>query len=880
MSWWHSHVHSEWSSLDGMVEVGDLVRKAADLGQPALGLTDHGNMLGWVDLYKACRRAGIQPWPGVELYLVEDEEHREARYHVTVLARTTRGLQGLVRLVSTTNEAGRYYRKPLAHLDDIAAFAQEYGSELVVTTGCFFGPVQQALYLSDENRARRWLTQLAGWFPDAYIEIQHHDTDHGGMTDDEMVTALWGLSQFTGIRPLVTQDCHYLNRGHAVLHGTMKSVAYGEAESEVSFPGDSYHLSTEAWVEAHLAQHPGVWEAGRDVCAELVERHAIEVPQLDRYRYRIPRTLTEGQDPVEVLERQCRAKLGQRVEVPEYRQRLDDELEVIEQTGFAAYFLLVAEVVSWSRAHGIMVQARGSAGGSLICWALGITTVDPIRHGLDFDRFLTLDRERPPDIDLDVEDTGREQIIEWLRARFRVLPIGTVHRLGYDPATDTGSIMRRWQTSVRGDERYDGVRTLAELRAVDPVLAAKLWELDEHPIRTMPSTHAGGLALDDPEQPLGDWVPTMRVGGQKGHLVTGLLMDQIEDLGYLKLDLLGLRTLGMAHEILDLLGRDPTAGLGWIPEDDKATYKLIRQGRRSSGIFQLEGGAAREGCRKLKPRTLDDLALVNALYRPSARNSGITETFLARRNGDEPVPELHPVLKPLAETLGVTVYQEQVLAVFKALGFTATELNRILKAIKVKHGIAGYNPESTRAFTESRARFTEVAEAAGMTPEEQESTWDLLRAFHGYGFNRAHAYAYALLGYQMAYLKAHHSAEFHVALLNSVLGDAEKLAAYTVEAARKANGLVLKRADVNLSAARWTIESPGVLRQGLAAIKGIGRAAAEHLAELAPFTDLDDMVARITPRVVSGGRAWTKDREWIGTLAVLKEAGALKSLGY
>lgn len=878
----HTHVHSEFSCLDGMASVEDLVAKAAKYNHAGIALTDHGNMSGVFQLYKAAKRHGILPFPGLEAYVVDDLADKKAkRHHLTLLAYTTKGYQNLIRLSSLSHDRDHYYYKPrLSWADFSMAKGRGQIEGIACLTGCYFGHVSQSIVNDDpytgHKRAKRYVNMMLGLFDTVFIEIQNHHTDHPTWSDAQLVQALYELSLETGVPTIITNDCHYCDKSDKPLHDMMKSIAYSSDVSEVSFPGDSYHFATESWMKTHYRSASEVWDASQDAYSQLIKKHTLSIPVLDSYKYFVPAISAKPQEVLAKMIRTNASVLGK-----EYEERAEYELSVVEHLGFADYFLLVRDYVSWCHGQGIFVMARGSAAGSLICWLLGFTQVDPIKWNLTFDRFLTPDRIRPPDIDLDIEDIRREDVVGYLQSKYEVIQIGTYNRLTFDEDTGRGGLFVQYISSKRkmlGDQfpkKLGRVQTLHDLDTVNPKDAEALRRLGDVALRRSPGAHAAGFVVSaPPDHTIADWLPTMLIPSSDT-TVTQMMMDDVEDAGYIKIDLLGLRSLTTVRRCLEMLGK---ADLNWIPLKDKKTFAFLRKGNAETGVFQLEGYTAAKGCREVQVKSVNDLILVNALYRPATRNSGYVDLFLENRRNPAGVYYPHPIFKRhLAETFGVPCYQEQVLAILRDLGMPVAEMNAFLKAVKGKHAKAGYSDESTSIFEKNKERFADLCVAKGMISVDIESAWELVEGFAAYGFNRAHATAYSLLGYQMAYLKVNHPLEFHAALLETTVGTVKE-DQYVKEAKRV--GISILPACVNRSAVSWTLDRKAeAIRRGLSSVKGVGAKAAEAIAVNAPYSSIDDLISRCPAQAVTGGKQWAKSGTLNGVLANLRQSGALRQLG-
>lgn len=880
-NFFHTHVHSEFSCLDGMASIADMAEKASRFKQPALTITDHGHMSGSFQLYKECKKRGLLPFIGVEIYMVETRADKKAkRYHLTLVAYTTKGYQNLVTLSNLSHRRENYHYKPLLDLDDLDLLHEQGALEGVSAfTGCYFGMVSQLVTGGETARAERLVGMMARWFDPLFVEIQNHHSEHGmGWNDMRLAKELYAIAQRKGLQVIVTQDCHYCDKGQKELHNMMKTIAYSADANDVAWPGDSYHLASTAWMKQHYNGLENIWDDADDSFRWLLDLHTLSIPPLDKYKYYVP---VVAKNPNKLLASLCSVSVKRKGLVgADYKERLEYELDVVKKLGMADYFLLVNDYVGWCIDQEILVMARGSAAGSLICFLLGITQVDPLKWNLSFDRFLTIDRIRPPDIDLDIEDTRRVDVIEYLQNKFEITQIGTYHRLGYDEETGRGGLFVQYISAKRkilGDKfpaKFGKVQNLHDLDLVSPKDAQLLRELGQVPLRRSSGTHAAGFVVSaPPSHSLEEWIPKMLIPSSDT-LVTQMMMDDVEDAGFVKIDLLGLRSLTTLKRCLALINK---TGVDWIPLDDEKTFRFLRRGHTETGVFQMEGWTAARGCKEVEVKSVNDLILVNALYRPATINSGYTKMFLRNRKKPFSVKYPHPIFeKHLGETFGVPAFQEQVLAILKDLGMPVYELNSFLKAVKGKHAVGGYSAEATSVFDDNKQRFEDLCKNVGMNKRQISKGWELVEGFAAYGFNKAHATAYSLLGYQLAYLKLAYPLEFHTALLETTGGNKEQL--YVKETRRM--GISILSADVNVSKSLWTIDrKENAIRRGLSSIKGVGESAAECLSENAPYTSIDDIISRCPARTVTGGKQWKNARILVGVLETLRQAGALKSIG-
>ena len=882
-SFFHTHVHSEFSCLDGMADIRTMAEKTANyLKQPALSLTDHGNMSGAFQLYKACNDNNIKPFIGLEAYIVEDRANKKAkRNHISLLAYTTEGYKNLAKLSSLSNQRTHYYYKPLIDLNDLADLAFNGGLKgIVCTTGCYFGLISQSVVHGEHKKAERIIMSLNKWFDKVYVELQNHGTDHGdGWNDDKLVADLFTTANWLGVPPIISQDSHYCDKSDKDLHNMMRMIAYSADETDLAYPGHSYHLASTSWVKQYYEQD--VWDACEESYKWMLDNHTLEIPPLEKYKYFIPAVT---KNPLKQLSTLCKAKLktiDHGGDDAVYQERLTTELDVIEKTGMADYFMLVNDYVGWCHEQGILVMARGSAASSLVCWLLGITQVDPIEWNLVFERFLSVDRTRPPDIDLDIEDVRRDDVVNYLKNKYNIMQIGTYNRLSYDEETGRGGLFVQYISAKRkilGDSfarKLGRVNNLHDLDKVNPKDAQRLRALGELPLRRSAGAHAAGFVISAPPlHKTEDWIPEMLIPSSDT-MVTQMMMDDVEDAGFVKIDLLGLRSLTTLRRCLEMVGK---TGTDWIPLDDKRTFQFLRRGMTETGIFQMEGWTAAKGCKEVQVKNVRDLILVNALYRPATINSGYVKQFLKNRQKPNGVKYPSEIFKRhLEETYGVPCYQEQVLAILKDLGMPIPELNAFLKAVKGKHAKAGYSDEANHVFEKNKQKFYELCSVTGMGKREIGQGWKLVEGFAAYGFNRAHATAYSLLGYQLAYLKINHPLEFHSALLETTVGTS-KDDQYIRETKRM--GITILSADVNVSSVSWSIDrNADAIRRGLSSIKGIGHNAAEIICSNAPYTSLEELITKCPARSVTGGKSWKTEKKLNGTLEQLRKAGALESLG-
>jgi DNA polymerase-3 subunit alpha len=863
---WSLHTHSRYSATDAMPQVKEIVKRAKELGYPALGLTDHGNMAGSVELYRECRKAGIKPLPGSELYFVTSRDDKKAkRYHLCMAAYTTEGYRNMVRISTDTHR--NFHYKPLLDFADLARYADEGWNEgIALTTGCYFGLVVQTLIHEGYEAAKQIVATYAMSF-DTYVELQVHHIDHGEgvMPEAQIVDNLVAIADDLGLPCILTQDSHYVHEGEKPLHDAMKKlVSYGSDLDDVVFPGDGFHLVDDAWMMDHHAHYArGV--AGLDL---LLSKHDMYVPEIEEYQYRIPAVSV---DPDKVLRQRCTKALARAsLFTKKYLDRLDEELSVVEAAGMANYLLLVAQVCDYMRLQGIHYQTRGSAAGSLACWMLGITNLNPIKWGATFDRFLSKDRTKPPDIDLDVEHTRRRQVHTWIARRYAVTQVCTWGVLGMNKdERGKGSLKVKYFSKRRQVLKANGQRVPQdawwEIPAED---RQEIFRLAAKECYSGYGVHACALALLTTQSEMDEMVPMQWVASSKT-MVTQYDGSTIESLGIIKLDLLGSKTMTVLRKTADNLGREMDF-LEEIPFDSLGVYSMLRRGD-TDGVFQLEGGTSQRGCKDLKPKSIHDIVDSMALFRPATMNSGAMQTYLDRRFGREEQPKRHDLIqRHTKKTRGVLLYQDQIIQILRDLGLNPDDLTDFLKAVKA----------SNKNVTEAKAKIDRympmiqrMCTEQGMTDEDWRWMDHAFRAFADYSFNVAHATVYGLCAYRCAYLALHHPIEFHAALLE-VAGGTDKETQYI--RATRGRGIRIRKPDLNGSKQGYAIHRKAI-RKGFLAIDGLGPVIARHLERGQPYKSWDDFAAKAVGTKISGVKDFhpheTSPDQLVGTVRILYDLG-------
>jgi len=880
MSFVHLHVHTEYSMLDGAARIQDLVTRAGELGHPALAITDHGNLFGAYDFYHRCLAAGVKPIIGMEAYVApEGREVREritwgqveeasgpknvpgAYTHLTLLAQNAEGLKNLYRLHRLSYSEGMYY-KPRIDTEIIAA----HSMGVVATTGCPGGTVSTWLRLGETDRAVRAAGGLKDIFGDRlYVELMMH----GMEMERELIPGLLEVAKRVAAPVVATNDSHYTSAADAGVHDALLCLQTNARIADTNrfrFNGSGYYLKSREEME-----RLGLPAESLDNTLVIAEK-VTDYGDLFTPKLRMPEAiLPEGWGSEEALYEQAYSGLGDRLKlargqgVPEpYYGRMKYELDVIIKMGFADYFLVHADLIGWAKKEGIRVgPGRGSAGGSLVAFALGVTDLDPIVHGLLFERFLNPDRVSLPDIDVDFDDSRRNEVIahalEVYGARAaRVLTLGTIK--AKRAITDSARVLSRsYATGQRllgglPPDRFGESPRLEDGTWNDPSEEdSEVLELAfglEGLIRNT-GIHAAAVIISP--EPIGDILPVWQKDGQT---ITGFDQGPTTELGLVKYDFLGLRNLGIIDECLRSLGESVQ-----LPErfDDPKTFALLTSGN-TLGVFQLDGSGMRGLLRQLRPTTFTDIPAVLSLYRPGPMGVGAHTEYAHRKHGRNAVRFPHEAFADslkdiLAPTYGLVVFQEQVLQILNVVcGWSYSEAASIFDAMRKK---------DHAKLASGEPAFRAAAAKNGYPEEAIQALWDVLVPFADYSFNKAHATGYGIIAYWTAWLKANHPAEYMSVLLSKE-GDPDKLAEYINEAQKI--GLRILPPDINESGASWT-PVKGAIRYGLASIKGVGEKAVEALQQNRPYRSLDDFLRRANAKALNAG-----------VLVALVRSGALDSL--
>ncbi len=892
----HLHNHSEYSLLDGAAPITDakgrpseFLLTMAQMGYTSLALTDHGNLFGALEFYRACHDAGIKPIIGMEAYMAPasrmDKEGRigEASSHITLIARDREGYDNLLKLSTLAYLEGFHY-KPRIDKEILA----KYSKGITGFSGCLKGEIPTALRLGNDAEANRLLAEYKNIFgkENFFLEVM----DHGLAAQQSVNPLLVALGNKTDTQLVATNDCHYFKKEDSLAHDVLLCIGTGKKltdEKRLKYGAPEFYYKSPEEMVKQFAELPQALTSTLQIAESC--NFKIDFDQLLLPRYEVP----AGESPETYLKKLClkglEKKKGHSNDV--YKQRLEMELGVIAKMGFSPYFLIVWDFIAYARKNGIPVgPGRGSGAGSLVAYSLEITSIDPIENGLLFERFLNPDRRSMPDLDIDFSDDGRDQVIQYVKQKYgencvaQIITFGSMLARGV--MRDVGRVLDMplpqvnkitdlipRELGITIDQAMSSVKELKDLYKADPEvkrlidLAKKLEGLKRHT-----GVHAAGTVIAAGD--ITAYVPLSK--NNKDIITTQFDGEMLGKLGLLKVDFLGLRTLTVIREAVDRVRKrhQPDFDIEKILVDDKKTYELLGRAD-TSGVFQLESGGMRDLLRKLRPQTLSDITALISLYRPGPMGSGMLDEFVARRNDPSKIKYDHPLMKSiLEETHGVIVYQEQVMQISRALaGFTPGQADGLRKAMGKK---------IMEELEKQRAGFIEGCAKNNITIKLANAIFDLMVHFGGYGFNKSHASAYGLVSYQTAYIKANFPVEYMAALCTSEIGRStmaskeveSKLVGYLGDC--KDMKIQVLPPDIQKSTSTFIIESPvsaesSSIRFGLLAIKNVGDGAVESIVKAreaeGTFTSIADFCSRVDTRL-------TNKR----TVESLIKAGAFDSL--
>ena len=868
----HLHVHTDYSLLDGACSIGKLGDLASQFKLPALAITDHGNMFGAIEFYRMMEKRGIKPIIGEEMYVAPTSMKQKktvegiSSFHITVLVKNEKGYKNLMKLSSLAYIEGFYY-KPRIDKDIL----REYSEGLIGLSGCLKGEIPYYILKGNLKRAKEVAKEYLSIFGKGnfYLELMRL-----GLKDNDIVEeGLLKISEELSIPIVATNDCHYFTKEDSRAHDVLLCIQTGKDiadDKRLKFESNELYFKSPAEMESLFYDHPEAIENTVEVAEKCNLELELGTAKVHLPHYPIPKEYSSADEYLTHL-----AEEGLKTRYPkvtsEIKKRFYYELDTIKKLGFSGYFLIIKDLIDEAKSRGIPVgPGRGSAVGSLVLYSLGITQIDPLKYNLVFERFLNLERVSMPDIDIDFSDTRRDEILEYIENKYgeenvcQIITFGTmaakavirdVGRVLKIPYSEVDRIAKAVPFGATIKEALTNPEFKAIIKAREEYkelleIAQKLEGLARHA-----STHAAGIVITPGK--LTEYVPLFKT--PEGNIVTQYSMKPLEDIGLLKIDLLGLRTLTVIHNTKELL-KQQGKELNDIPEDDKKTFDLLKKGE-TTGVFQLESPGMKDILRKTLPDSFTDLMAVLALYRPGPLRGLNKESFIRRKRGEEPVEFMHPLLEPiLKETYGTILYQEQVMQIAsKIAGFSLGEADVLRRAMGKK--LMHIMDEKRKAFIDGALRNN--------VPEEiAKKLFDLMIPFAGYGFNKSHSAGYALISYQTAYLKAHHPLEFMAASLSSEMGDSGRIN-LLVNEARKMRIKILEP-DINKSEYDFKPEDGGI-RFGLGAIKNVGKntvyAIVEERNERGDFKSIFDLTRRVNSRVLKKK-----------ALESLIKAGALSSI--
>jgi DNA polymerase-3 subunit alpha len=874
----HLHVHTEYSLLDGAIRIRQMLQKCHRLGMDAVSITDHGNMFGAVQFYDQAVKADIKPIIGCEVYVAPRDRRdrspsRDGKpnaHHLVLLVMNEKGYKNLSRLVTLGHLEGFYY-----HPRVDMGLLREFNGGLIALSACLKGSIPYLISTGRFDAAREKAEELASFFDSDrfYLEVQANTLPE----QEKINKALRELSQDLSIPLVATNDCHYLNQEDAEAHDVLLCVQTGksiEDKKRLKFSTNEFYFKSRPEMELALQGYTDALD------------NTVQIARLCRYEmefghYKYPVFQVQGTKGLnEMLTEESQIGLEQRLAqkkeeegeleeevVREYQERLNFELEIIHKMGFAGYFLIVADFIAHARRLRIPVgPGRGSAAGSLVAYSLSITNIDPIKYGLLFERFLNPQRISMPDIDIDFCINGRDEVIQYVADKYgrdnvcQIITFGTmkargaIRDVGRSLNIPLGEVDRiaKLVPEVIGVSLDQAIQEEPELRRLeeDDGHGRKLLQISRalEGLARHASTHASGVVISD--RPLVEYLPLFK--GSRDEIMTQYTMDRIEQLGLIKFDFLGLKTLTVIKQTLKLIEETTheTIDIDKIPLTDDATYQLCSEGR-TTGVFQLESAGMKALLRRLRPEVFEDLIALVALYRPGPLGSNMVNEFVDGKHGKVKIKYFLPQLEPLLkETYGVILYQEQVMKIAQILSnYTLAEADELRKAIGKK------KPE---VMVKHRARFIEGATKNNISHKTAEKLFILIEKFGGYGFNKSHSAAYAMIAYQTAYLKAHYPVQFMAALLTQDMGNQDKTIKNIAEC--RGMGIEILPPDINESQADFSVVE-GRIRFGLAAVKNVGLKAVESVIEERdthePFRDLLDFCKmvegyKVNHRVLEG----------------------------
>lgn len=892
----HLHNHTEYSLLDGACKIVDDQGKPAELlriishqfKMPALAITDHGNMYGAIEFYRACHEVGVKPIIGCELYVANGSRFKKEKsdrnyFHLTLLAKNNEGYKNLMKLSSLGFLEG-FYHKPRVDKELLA----KYSSGLIALSGCLLGEVAQSLLADNKKNALKIASEYSDIFgkENFYIELM----DNGIDEQKKIIPGLLEIAKVTGLSPVATNDCHFLRKEDSFDHDVLLCIGTNSEltdENRMKFSTNQFYYRSPQEMTELFSFEPRAIKSTMEIADKVALEIKFDQILLPHY------PLEKNETPDIYLEKLCQEGLKTRYLQPTavHQERLKYELSVINKMNFASYFLIVWDFINYAKQNGIPVgPGRGSGAGSIVSYTLGITDICPIKYGLLFERFLNPDRRSMPDLDIDFADTGRERVIEYVRNKYgqrncaQIITFGSMQArlvirdvarvMGFTPA-ESNKIAK---LIPFGANIFAATQSVPEIKALisSDQKIKKLFETAKklEGLKRHTGVHAAGMIIAKEE--ITNYAPLAvksekNSENEKNIVVTSQYNDEsMLALGLLKVDFLGLRTLTIIDDTIKLLKQSKEPNFSWqnVSLDDTKTFRLFHEAK-TMGVFQLESRGMRDLMYKLKPTNINDIIALISLYRPGPMGAGMLDDFVSRKHGKTAVVYDHPMLEPiLKDTYGIILYQEQVMRIARDVaGFSAGQADTLRKAMGKKI------PD---VIEKQRENFINGAKSNNITPKLGEKLFEQIMHFGGYGFNKSHAAAYGIIAYRTAYLKANYPLEYMTAVLNSEIGrsavsneEENKLVGYLRDA--ESLRIEILPPDIQASDVRFSTEN-GKIRFGLLAIKNVGEAAClDIISERntnGAFKSWNDFISRV------GASAVSKK-----TIESLIKAGALDTFG-
>ena len=871
MKFTHLHTHSHYSLLDGLAKIDDLVARTKELGMNSLAITDHGNLYGAIEFYKKAKAGGIKPIIGIEAYMMPEQSsagQTEKYYHLILLCQNNAGWKNLLKLVTHANLEGFYY-KPRINKD----YLRQHSEGLIALSGCISGEIGRLILANKLQEAERVALDYQNIFGSGkfFLEIGHHP---GIRETIKVRDAVVKISKKIGIPLVATHDIHYLKPEDAQYHDILLAVQTGNTLNDpdrLSLKDDDFCMRSPAEMAEFFKDLPEAianTQTIADQCNLEIELHKIHLPKFDA---------PDNASSIAYLKMLIDERVGKRYATiaPVISDRIKYELGVIEKMGFADYFLIVQDLINWAKDRGIVVgPGRGSAAGSIVSYILGITDIDPIKFDLLFERFLNPDRIQMPDIDIDITDKRREEVMGYLKERYgenrvaHIITFGTMaaraairdvgRALGIsygfcDQLAKMVPFNQGLEEALKNTDLAGLYQTNADAKRI--LDAARHME----GVARHASVHACGIVIS--ESPLTEYLPLQKAPQDENTIVSQFEMHSVEDLGLLKMDLLGLKNLTTIEETVRLINdtNDNKIDINNLPAKDEKTFKLLQLGD-TTGVFQLESSGMRRYLKELKPTELEDIIAMISLYRPGPME--LIPEYVARKFGRKKVEYLHPKLEPIFKnTYGIMIYQEQLMSAARMLAnFTLSEADVLRKAVGKK---------IRKLLLEQKEKLIRGCIANNVPKEIAEQFWALVEPFDRYGFNRSHAACYATIAYQTAYLKAHYPVEFMSSLLNAEADDTDRLSFLMSECQRV--GIKVLPPDINKSSANFIADN-GNIRFGLTGVKNVGEniiaAIIDERQKSGPFENLVSLLNRVKHKDLNKK-----------SLESLAKCGALDSFG-